>query len=133
MTERATGPWDSEPNAEVFTHAGLVCRIERNSLGALEGYVTVSQEHPLYGRHYSAADCQRVAVHGGLVYSAAAGVGWELGFDCAHPSDFVPGLALRSTGPENYRNIEYTRSQCRMLADQLQKLQKLRNNQPEQC
>jgi hypothetical protein len=53
---------------------------------------------------------------------------WWLGFDCAHSMDVVPGMdaTTRSMGRaplrfggEQYRTIDYVRSECARLAEQL--------------
>lgn len=46
-------PWLNEPDDLAFEASGLQCKIRRNGLKALCGYVGVPQGHPLYGKHYS--------------------------------------------------------------------------------
>jgi hypothetical protein len=113
----ADGPWQSEPDKKQWTDqgTGLPCLIVRNGLGALCGYVGVSEGHPLFGLDYS--DCYEnpegegahLDVHGGLTYASFCmeegeeshrichlvepGENdrvWWLGFDTAHAGDLSP-------------------------------------------
>lgn len=51
------GPWQDEPDLVAFIHAGLPCRIVRNTwvTGSFCGYVALSPDHPWWGKHYD--DC----------------------------------------------------------------------------
>lgn len=49
---KSSGPWDSEPDALDWEHAGLKCAIRRAPLGHLCGYVGIPSGHPLYGVAY---------------------------------------------------------------------------------
>jgi hypothetical protein len=135
------GEWDNEPDKLQWPDAatGLPCLIVRGPVGALCGYVGVSEDHPLYKKDYRTAD---VYVHGGLTFSAlcrpgenAEGTGichtpgpgepehvWWLGFDCAHWDDRVPGYP-DSLGAFNsdaaYKDIRYVQVECALLAMQL--------------
>src|SRR5262249_8204209 len=103
------GEWDNEPDKMQWPDdiSGLPCLIVRGPLGALCGYVGVSDIHPLYGKGCNID----VQVHGGLTfvggcdYSAdesthichVPGPGepdnvWWFGFDCAHSGDFTPAF-----------------------------------------
>lgn len=43
-----------EPMFQLFTHNGLLCCIQRMSWsGQLNGYVSISEKHPLFGKRYS--------------------------------------------------------------------------------
>lgn len=48
------GEWDHEPDKMQFADAstGLPCLIVRGPLGALCGYVGVTEGHPFFGKHY---------------------------------------------------------------------------------
>jgi hypothetical protein len=89
-----TGPWDQEPDRDLWKHAGLACLVNRGPMGAWCGYVAVPPGHPAHRKHYNEVD---VEVHGGLTYSEECqGVichtpkpgepddVWWLGFDCGH-------------------------------------------------
>lgn len=117
--------WDNEPNEETFEHAGLPCRIIRNTsaTGCLNGYVGIPAEHPLYGMGYNDFD---INVHGGL-NSARAGDGdrrakgyWWFGFDTAHAGDLMPSLPVPSAHV-TYKDINYVRTEVKSLAEQLMK------------
>jgi hypothetical protein len=120
------GPWSAEVDKEQFSDeaTGLPCLIKRSPLGALCGYVGVSEGHPWFGQGY---DDVRVAidgppdypeVHGGLTFAGFCQEGpedktvchipgpgepdrvWWLGFDCAHAFDLSP--AMRARERESY-------------------------------
>ena len=124
------GEWDNEPDsAEWMDEAtGLRCRIMRNFVGALCGYVEVPQSHPHFERSYEAFD---VEVHGGLTFSGPIIDGTdparEVGFDCAHYADYQPALvAMMAKTPfagewkcSAYRNMAYVKAECAKLAKQL--------------
>jgi hypothetical protein len=106
--------WDNEPNYAFLYHNGFRCHVRRHSqLLSLCGYVSVLPGHPWYGKHY---DDIVADVHGGLTYSAKGEFGWVVGFDCAHFSDYVPGLTGWNGG--TYRDIDYVIAECKRLADQ---------------
>ena len=109
-TPWGSGPWDTEPDREDFTHAGFPCLLLRNHMGCWCGYVGVSREHPAFTVEYDHMD-DLVVVHGGLTYSAFCTPPichetpespetqhetseddsvWWLGFDTAHAGDFIP-------------------------------------------
>jgi hypothetical protein len=62
------GEWDREPDKMQWQdkETGLPCLIVRNRMGALCGYVGVSEDHPDYQKGY---DDFRVEVHGGLTFA----------------------------------------------------------------
>jgi hypothetical protein len=134
-----SGDWHDEPDKLQWLDqaTGLPCLIHRGPSGALCGYVGVSEAHPLFKADYDAAD---VDVHGGLTFSdmcqgqAETGKGichvpgegepdhvWWFGFDCAHSGDLCPAYDGRhfSGGYNQYRGIEYVKSECASLAAQL--------------
>jgi hypothetical protein len=134
------GPWKNEPDRVEFEHDGFPCLMLRQSThGAWCGYVAVPPGHPWHGKDYNDIDA---SVHGGLTYAEkCAGLVchvpkpgepddvWWLGFDCVHSGDFSPGYAdIRASHPgifsphptiyEQYRDVDYVRSECRDLAKQ---------------
>lgn len=129
------GPWDGEPDRVQWTDeaTGLPCLIVRGPVGALCGYVGVTQGHPAFESPY---DDVAVDVHGGLTYADKCyghichvpepgqpdDVYW-LGFDCSHYYDVSPGMLARGFTPPAregvYRNIAYVRAECASLARQL--------------
>lgn len=110
------GPWDNEPDKMQWTDetTGLPCLIVRNRMGALCGYVGVSEGNPAYGQGYDRVrtnNGEYIDVHGGLTFSNFCQDGvakdggplvchvpeegetdkvWWLGFDCLHCGDAYP-------------------------------------------
>lgn len=127
------GEWDSEPDELFWVDAetGLECWIHRSFLGSLCGYVGVRQGSRLHGIKYSAGDVEGVRVHGGLTFSgslteATAGM-WFFGFDCAHFSDYAPGMHVPGLSHDYrdigvYRDIAYVQREVASLALQIQEL-----------
>jgi len=139
------GPWQEEPDKVQWADpmTALPCLIVRNHLGALCGYVGVTQGHCYFGvNHKDVA----VAVHGGLSFSDHCqiegdeaqrvchipGPGesdqvWWLGFDCAHGFDYTPAFDLwhdipclsSPTGYAQYRDMDYVKKEVGRLAAQL--------------
>lgn len=69
-------------------------------------------------------------VHGGITFGGELrghpGTHWY-GFDCAHCDDLSPGMYMSAgmrelLGEAEYRDIEYVRSECRSLAEQIKAL-----------
>lgn len=132
-SEFGPGPWMDEPDKLQWTdeETGLPCLIVRNRMGALCGYVAVSEGHPDYRKPY---DDVPVDVHGGLSYADECQGSichvpepgkpdnvWWLGFDCAHGGDLTPSsrdLGFSFDG-DQYRDLAYVQSECRQLAAQL--------------
>lgn len=65
-----------------------------------------------------------IDVHGGLTFSGKlrGAAGYWFGFDCAHAGDYSPYRG-RWMDDETYRDIEYVRTECRRLAEQLAAMQ----------
>ena len=106
------------------------------------GYVGVDETHPLFDVYYD--DAPNFKVHGGLTYSDFCMEGhgnveeegichlpaegetdrvWWFGFDCNHSGDHPPLYAddheyIRNT-QSSYKNIDYVKSNCSQLAQQL--------------
>jgi len=133
------GEWDDEPDKVQWQDeaTGLPCLIVRGPVGALCGYVGVSEGHPLFGVDYENVN---VEVHGGLTFSDfcqhsddpsrgichVPGPGepdrvWWLGFDCAHAWDIAPVYwsADRYGWEASYKPLAYVKSQVTKLAEQL--------------
>lgn len=117
-TSWGPGPWQDEPDKIQFSdeRTGLPCLIKRNPLGALCGYVGVSEGHPWFGQGYDDArlvDDVYPEVHGGLTFADFCQEGdeahtichipgpgepdrvWWLGFDCNHAFDLAPAMRAR--------------------------------------
>lgn len=136
-------PWENEPDRLEFVHEGYQCLIRRIPvIGALCGYVAVPREHPYYAID---KDVLSIKIHGGLTYSSRSELDicskempdadvWWFGFDCAHYTDFYPGIGYRkwtsvyemaeigASFIGEYRNFEYVIDQTKSLAEQLNQL-----------
>jgi hypothetical protein len=120
------GPWDTEPDfVEWVSSVGGIdvkCEIQRNSLGALCGYVYVPKKHP-WRKAHRAVDVEGVSVHGGITWGVdSAG---RIGFDCSHAGDDSPGMRARGRRKllpgETYRDMAYVRGEVENLATQLRR------------
>lgn len=115
------GPWHDEPDKLQWKDetTGYPCLIVRNPVGALCGYVGVSDTHPFFEHHYwSGFDepdtpIDNIQVHGGLTFADHCQEGdecetichipepgesdhvWWFGFDCAHCGDLSPMIEAR--------------------------------------
>ncbi len=146
VTDRGTpfppGPWVDEPDKAhwIDEETDLDCLIHRGPLGALCGYVAVTEGHPAFEKNYNEVD---VEVHGGLTYAnfcqetddESYGIChvplegrpervWWLGFDCGHYQDLVPSMlrddehmwqSLKAT----YKDFDYVKAEVESLARQL--------------
>ena len=77
------------------------------------GYVKVPFWHPAYKVNYNNLDIQ---CHGGLSYSdekliGVNGIGWWIGFDCAHAEDTY-----------NPKDINFVVKECKKISDQLMEM-----------
>lgn len=120
------GPWDEEDDIYVFDHAGLPCRIARNHMGSLCGYVGVPSGHPAYRKPTYDDELEGVCPHGGITWTDHEVAGetnspfWWIGFDCNHFGDASP--AMRRYGmfvDGHYRDAAYVRAEVERMADQL--------------
>lgn len=143
------GPWREEPDKLQFVDeaTGLACLIKRSVLGGnLCGYVGVDESHSLYDK--SVEDEYVFDVHGGITYAGLCEKGPDevtichlpepgdpdplfwFGFDCGHGWDRMPGLEARerefeiptsysSFYDQEYRDLDYVKAQCALLAAQL--------------
>lgn len=118
------GPWTTEPDKQhwVDPETDYDCLIHRGPMGALCGYVGVTEGHPAFGLDYEAVHglfpspegWSALDVHGGLTYADLCQEGddpatgichvplpgrphkvWWLGFDCAHYMDYAPAYEAR--------------------------------------
>ena len=128
----------TEPNFEIFEHRGLKCMIKRHfQYGSLNGYVGVARDSRFFGKNYDEIDemLPDLSVHGGITFADYWDEQndnlWYIGFDCGHAYDYQPMYKLMfqfvkdfPKSPtldreEQYRDIEYVRTEVRALADQL--------------
>ncbi len=132
------GPWQDEPDKRQWVDeaTGLPCLIVRGPLGALCGYVGVSEGHPYYGKEY---DCVDADCHGGLTFAghccpSPEGEGrgichvvedgdddnvWWLGFDCAHSGDVSPKYEREGDcWHSSYKGFRYVELEVAGLATQ---------------
>lgn len=133
-SEWGPGPWENEPDREVFTHAGQKCLLRRTWHGIWCGYVLLAPGHPALS-----GNLNRFDVHGGVTWRDEVERGFclegleglmGLGFDCGHWGDIMPGLEaeLRRSSTRGYtgnglgytyRTIDYARAQLKALAEQV--------------
>lgn len=109
--------WDYTCGNGVIIH----CSIHRNGVKALCGYITLTKDSSLYGVGYDDVDLH---AHGGLTYDGYdENENWVIGFDCAHYQDLSPYFLLSeeySFGQRGtYRDMEYVKSECENLAEQV--------------
>lgn len=74
-----------------------------------------------------------IEVHGGITYGALADDGehWELGFDCGHYTDVIPGCfdlspsygEMVESGGARYRDMDYVTAEVERLALQLRRVE----------
>lgn len=114
-------PWENEPNTLCWEwEERLMCRIARNSLGVLCGYVFVPQAHPLHRKGTDSWWC--VEVHGGVTFAnlmcfpGTSMKRYAIGFDCNHLGDLVPLLPY-SQG--KYRTFGMVKAETEKLAAQV--------------
>jgi hypothetical protein len=135
------GEWIEEPDYNEFNHKGIDCKIVRNDVGALCGYILIPSNHSWHSKDYADIHCD---VHGGLTFSKLFDDGeFWIGFDCAHSTDIAPACekmtkiwrekmkerfpvlhASEHTFPfghmfnPSYKNINFVTEECKKLADQ---------------
>jgi len=119
----------------MFKVENLPCVLYRNPVSMVFcGYVGIPKGHHRYKHCLNIRDydCQFI-VHGGITYSEAhlprmldidflKKDFWWLGFDCGHLGcDYVPNLpiSLTSTGPKDYKTVQYAKSELTSLANQI--------------
>ncbi len=119
-----------EPNFETFEYKDYKCVIRRNMMtGGLCGYVAIPETSKFYEQDLS----DKIECHGGLTWQGSLEPelsGYYIGFDCMHFMDYSPftqmmlpiELRRQIEVHETYRDINYVRSECRSIVDQLIKL-----------
>lgn len=131
------GLWDDEPDKAhwIDDDTGLDCLVHRGPMGAFCGYVGVPESSEHFEKHN---DDVSVDVHGGLTFAGLCAEGdtpetgichadedaankkvWWLGFDCAHSSDYVPGMKMFNDNVSRYTTFESIQAQVTKLAHQL--------------
>jgi len=107
-----------EGNYLAFIHISkgveVTCMIKRNQLGSLCGYVKLESWNKFYNSDIHDIP---VNVHGGITYSDIG----TIGFDCSHIGDLRPYMDPKNTHGV-YRDIEFVKSECINLADQIMEL-----------
>lgn len=151
-TKWGEGEWLLEPDKVQWMDEStkLPCLAVRHPSGHWCGYVGVAEGHPYFGKYWGdcfsndGEDYERdyLHVHGGLTYSDFCvedekehGIChlvehgqndrvWWLGFDCAHSGDLTPkyGSHRGFSEREQYRTLQYVKSECSKLAKQLTNL-----------
>jgi len=138
------GVWDQEEDELEWEdqRTGYVCKVRRNAVGALCGYVRI----PFWHEDYKKGERQMEDVytaHGGITYVGNMEnvfLDWWIGFDCAHLGDYAPGLnmpyikalsdnARREAGrdfqlrpdedPDNYKTMTWVIAEVERLAAQV--------------
>lgn len=121
-------PWENEPDELHGTFCGIDWHIKRNKeMGNLRGYAKLPLGHHLYDVDYNDDKINHIKIHGGLTYANVdlRDNRMEYGFDCAHYTDLVPGMAklipnyFKDHSEDVYRDIEYVKNECLKLCWQL--------------
>jgi len=113
--------WLSEPDYKEFTYKGYRCEIKRIPVsGHLCGYVTVGEQHPIYGKDYG--ELMDIKCHGGLTFSETKDGQTRIGFDCAHCTDLTPYFYEHDMIIPGmiYRYMEYVKKECMKIVEQLE-------------
>lgn len=108
------GPWDAEPDHEVFEADGFICAIWRNkSTACLCGYVAVPAGHPLHG----ASDDAFYDADHGINFAADHHGLWCIGFDNSHVGQGSPDPDQdASLGYGAYETADRVRDRLRSVA-----------------
>lgn len=118
------GPWQQEPDFLEWRDPAtdLKCRIRRNGVGSLCGYVCIGEDWK--------GNVNSLDVHGGITFDGhMGGMGADehlqnevwVGFDCSHYGDLSPTTTKFSPSRdhETYRNMDYVYRECCSLAWQV--------------
>jgi hypothetical protein len=118
--------WDDESDTKNWECCGYKCHITRMEwIGTLNGYVGITEAHPLYHKNYDEID-RILNVHGGVTFCGVPRTApdrnlWYIGFDTAHLGDFLP---KQHNFPDNiYRDMEYVTEETELLARQIKELE----------
>lgn len=112
-----------EPDYLKFKYKGYTCEIKRTSLSLLHlcGYVTLDRNNKLYGKKWDDEEIENLEVHGGITFAEPTKKGkWQIGFDCAHYDDVLPGTDV-AWGIEDstYKDMWFVKSELIKLVDQI--------------
>ena len=107
------------PELYEFEHCGYKCSVRRGTFYAWNGYVTVPESHPDYGKGLYDV---RIPIHCGLVYADKG----TFGFDCCQCTDIVPSAKivgveippLQFTGA-TYKDYDFAVATTKKLAEAL--------------
>ena len=116
-----SGPWDTEPDAVSFTHAGYPCELVRSVAVFWTGHLRIPNTHPWVKRDLEREQGPWSIVHGGVSYQESEA--WEggyavIGFDCGHRKLGDLTLIFGSTDEGSvYRDLAYARRQLEILAE----------------
>lgn len=98
-------------NIKYFTYKDYYCEINRNSgMGNLCGYIYMKK--PL------TIEYDQLNYHWGITYDD----GQKIGFDCAHPGDFLPSFPLHTEFMSNqptYKNFDYVEDVLKRMVDKI--------------
>ena len=119
-----------EPDYLKFKYKNYLCEIKRPSLSLLHlcGYVTLERDNKLYGKEWFEKEIQNLEVHGGITFAEPTKEGkWQIGFDCAHYDDVVPGSDVALFGSSDYstykdityKDMWFVKSELMQLVDQI--------------
>lgn len=111
---------------KTWKHKGFECYMVLTPFETLNGYVSLSSDHPYSGRNYDEIEeDDLVEVHGGLTFSGRGGHpgilpgnSWYLGFDTAYAGDVIPTLKFRQKGDHEWTEGEVM-EETNKLAEQL--------------
>lgn len=138
--EWGEGEWADEPDVAAWVDeaTGLPCLARRADVGVWCGYVGVPPQHPYHKRSMDQA--ANLQAHGYPITWASDDLGedmaalglpadhWWFAFDCGHKGDYPPYFIHLMRDKESaqllargatYRNLDYAREQCALLAAQL--------------
>lgn len=110
----------------------MLCTLNRNTVGALCGYVRVPRKlaKSFRWKKFERKARYRFDVHGGVTFAGKhcnepkLEDGKWIGFDCAHYQDYLPDYANYSFAMLNmdhttYRDVAYVKEQRALLAQQI--------------
>jgi hypothetical protein len=119
------GPWFEEPDKAYWRDptTGYFCSIKRNPMGSLCGYVHLRKTHPAFLGDY---DHIEVDCPGGLTFGRKVGSFFVIGFDCAHYTDYSPGMAAlvpKVMEGCHYWTFKEVKAEVESLAKQLMEME----------
>ncbi len=126
MINTYKGDWETEQDFYSWTDAvtGYNCRIVRiNGTGHLCGYVELHLEYPYTSEQLDQLGLlDDIDVHGGVTFKGGLDNEEDdwIGFDALHTGDACPSGLMKGI----YRNANYMKTQCELLAFQLLEIEK---------